>query len=153
MSPVTGESAIVLEWTFVALSASFLLMRIFAAHLKITRQYRLADAFCYAGYACSLAIAICDTMLYSYGAVSPLPYSEMVPTETIIKICFTATNFYNIGLFFPKASILAFYFDFIPITYPRLRQALVVVAIYVACAGATTFLSGFVWCPQISDNW
>lgn len=56
-------------------------------------------------------------------------------------------------MFFPKASLLAFYFGLIPITYPRLRKALVVGATWITLACIASFLIDTIWCRPVSDNW
>jgi hypothetical protein len=58
------------------------------------------------------------------------------------------------GVFFPKASILAFYWRMIPFAaFPRLQYALCFLIFYVATGFILAFCLDAFWCQPMSDNW
>lgn len=57
------------------------------------------------------------------------------------------------GLYFPKAAILALYFELFPSTMPRLRMALYIVTGYTVASGLTTLGINTFYCPNVPDNW
>lgn len=61
--------------------------------------------------------------------------------------------FFDFGLYFPKASLVAFYWWLIPLGFRRLRIAVYVAAAYVGCCFIATLLSDTLHAPHISDNW
>lgn len=61
--------------------------------------------------------------------------------------------FFDIGLYFPKASITAFYWWLIPISFRGMRIVLYVATTYLALALTVSVLIDFLICLPISDNW
>lgn len=57
------------------------------------------------------------------------------------------------GMYFPKASILSFYWWLIPIGFRRLRVALYVGTTYTACAFLSSLLLNMLIAGPISNNW
>lgn len=56
-------------------------------------------------------------------------------------------------MYFPKATILALYFELFPSTMPKLRLMLYIVTVFTAAAGVTTCAVDTFWCHNIPDNW
>jgi hypothetical protein len=61
--------------------------------------------------------------------------------------------FFDVGLFFPKASLMAFYWWLVPCGFRRLRIAVYVGTAFIACALVATLLTDTLIAPKISDNW
>jgi hypothetical protein len=67
---------------------------------------------------------------------------------------FTLVIFYDLAVYFPKFSILAFYFNIIPsTTMQNLRIALYCVTAIVSVACLTVLFGDIFWCKNIADNW
>jgi hypothetical protein len=56
-------------------------------------------------------------------------------------------------MYFPKATILALYFELFPSTMPKLRMMLYVVTAFTVASGLTTCALDTFWCHNIPDNW
>ncbi|KAI5199248.1 hypothetical protein E4T39_06332 [Aureobasidium subglaciale] len=70
------------------------------------------------------------------------------------KISFASNYFYDTGMYWPKAALIALYFKIIPGTMPRLRMALYGVTAFVLACAITTCLLDTLWCaPNVSSNW
>ena len=70
------------------------------------------------------------------------------------QISFAYNYFYDTGMYWPKAALIALYFKIIPNTMPRLRTSLYVVTGFVAACAVCTCLLDTLWCaPDVSSNW
>jgi hypothetical protein len=70
-----------------------------------------------------------------------------------VQTVFIATYCFDLGSYFPKASILAFYWWLIPLGFRRLRVALHVGIVYTACAFMVALLMDTLIAGNISNNW
>jgi hypothetical protein len=131
------------------------------------RALLLSDIFLLLATLSCLGVVICDALTYKAGAMSN--FSD--PTVPILKVSVTeveavctrtdtlqvrfATNYlFDVGLYFPKYSILAFYYMIIPVTAPETRKALYAVTLFVVVSTLVTFFGDTFWCgtnPNI--NW
>lgn len=66
---------------------------------------------------------------------------------------FLSCYFFDVGLYFPKASLVAFYWWLIPLGFRRLRIAVYVSAAVLACAFVASLLTDTLIAPKVSDNW
>lgn len=74
--------------------------------------------------------------------------------NAITDISFDRSNyFYDYGMYYPKFTILALYFELFPNTMPKLRMSLyIATAFTVMCSFTTLGLVTF-YCKNVSDNW
>ena len=56
-------------------------------------------------------------------------------------------------MYFPKATILALYFELFPTTMPKLRTMLYIVTAFTVASGLTTCMLDTFYCPHVPDNW
>jgi len=56
-------------------------------------------------------------------------------------------------MYFPKATILALYFELFPTTMPKLRMMLYIVTAFTIASGLTTCMLDTFYCPHVPDNW
>jgi len=56
-------------------------------------------------------------------------------------------------MYFPKATILALYFELFPATMPVLRTMLYIVTAFTVASALTTCMLDTFYCPHIPDNW
>ncbi|KAG9711600.1 hypothetical protein KCU73_g17134, partial [Aureobasidium melanogenum] len=101
-----------------------------------------------------------DTWTYSLGGMRYIPQGEALSAadtknEVILdKISFASNYFYDTGMYWPKAALIALYFKIIPSTMPRLRTSLYVITGFVVACAITTCLLDTLWCaPNIASNW
>ncbi|OCK86355.1 hypothetical protein K432DRAFT_438617 [Lepidopterella palustris CBS 459.81] len=149
-SYLTGSSAMAAEWTLLVLAYILGGTRIYArlAHQRL--HLLLSDIFLIFACVDVLALIICDTLSYRLGAMN----ADTQPSVSLHKISFASDYFYDVGLYLPKFSMLAFYYRLFPPTLPNLRIALKIVILYVtSCCMATIFMDTF-WCGStVSINW
>jgi hypothetical protein len=69
--------------------------------------------------------------------------------QTVFVMCY----FFDFGLYFPKASLVAFYWWLIPLGFHRLRITVYFSAGFVGCCFIGTLLTDTLIAPNISDNW
>lgn len=125
-----------------------------------------ADYLLFAGLAACQGLLICDTMTYRMNAMDDFTISNVA----LKKVCFHsyaqnknsssqqirfATNyFFDFGIYFPKFSIIAFYFNLVPFTHPGMRTLLYALAGLTASFSLVTLFSDTFWCgPDPSVNW
>ena len=70
-----------------------------------------------------------------------------------MQTVFISCYFFDVGLYFPKASLIAFYWWLIPQGFRRLRIAVYVGTAFVVSAFVATVLTDTLIAPSISDNW
>jgi hypothetical protein len=145
---------------------------LFGARVMVHIQMRiraliLSDIFLFLATLACLGVVICDALTFKAGAMS----NFVDPTTPILKVRVTkvksvrvradalqvrfATNYlFDVGLYLPKFSILAFYFMIIPITAPETRMALYAVTCFVVLSTLITFFGDTFWCgPNPAVNW
>lgn len=127
----------------------------------------LSDTFLLLATLSCMGVVICDVLTYKAGAMS----NFTDPRVSILKVSFIevktvrvhtdasqvrfATNYlFDVGLYFPKFSILAFYYMIIPISAPETRKALHAVTVFVILSTIVTFFGDTFWCgPNPAVNW
>jgi hypothetical protein len=65
----------------------------------------------------------------------------------------SSNYFYDTGMYFPKATILALYFELFPATMPKLRICLYLATAFTIASGFTTAGLDTFYCHHIPDNW
>jgi len=74
-------------------------------------------------------------------------------TKVRVQTVFLACYFFDIGLYFPKGSIVAFYWRLIPTSFRRLRIALVIGTVYLTSSLLASILTDTLMTRPVSDNW
>ncbi len=64
-----------------------------------------------------------------------------------------AEYFFDTGIYFPKISIVLFYWTLIPRVLETLRRVLLGISIYLGCALLASVLTNTLICLPFSDNW
>jgi hypothetical protein len=131
------------------------------------RALLLSDVFLLLATLACLGVVICDALTFKAGAMS----NFADPTTPILKVSVTkvksvrvctdtsqvrfATNYlFDVGLYLPKFSILAFYFMIIPVTASETRKALHAVTCFVVLSTLITFFGDTFWCgSNPAVNW
>ncbi|KAF5008936.1 hypothetical protein FDECE_4799 [Fusarium decemcellulare] len=119
------------EWSFMALSYIFVVARLYSRLWLRGNKIYSADYW--------LMNAMDDFMIQN---------------ESLAKIRFATNYLFNTGMYFPKFSILAFYFNLVPVTRPRMRIALYTLAGLTTTCALTTLFTDTFWCGRDpSVNW
>ncbi|CVK94594.1 uncharacterized protein FMAN_03630 [Fusarium mangiferae] len=77
----------------------------------------------------------------------------LIPSVEYQKIVWVAEYFFDTGIYWPKLSILAFYWYLIPDVFQSLRLALYAITAYLVSCMTTSILLNTLIARPISDNW
>ncbi|KAH3986446.1 hypothetical protein HBI25_027500 [Parastagonospora nodorum] len=147
---ISPKGVIVAEGLLFALTVV-----LFSARCMVHIQMRmkallLSDAFLLLATLACMGLVICDILTYKAGAMS----NFTDPRVSILKVRFATNYVFDVGLYFPKFSILAFYYMIIPISAPETRTALHVLTVFVVLSTIITFFGDTFWCgPNPAVNW
>jgi hypothetical protein len=76
------------------------------------------------------------------------------PSVSLSKVSFGSNYFYDVGMVFPKLSMLAFYWDSFPKSRPILRKAVYAVTTYVCTAYTIVLCTDTFYCgTPVSVQW
>ncbi|CAH0027262.1 unnamed protein product [Clonostachys rhizophaga] len=168
MSDATSTSVIAGEWALLSLALVLVAARVFARiHLNKDKLH-LADIFLLVASACALALVVCDQLVYNVGTMhnfeDPGTYTLLVRclgssllatfAKDSTQIRFTVNYWFDFGMYFPKFSIISFYYTLVPRTQPRMRQALYALTAITVASSLVTFFDATLWCgTNIKSNW
>ncbi|KAL8415247.1 hypothetical protein RB594_006187 [Gaeumannomyces avenae] len=149
---VNPAEVMAIEWLMLSLAWLLVGLRI-SVRFQMNKTRLLvvvSDLLLVLGALSILGLVICDTLTYRMGAMSDFGAIG----EDLGKIRFATNYFFDAGLYLPKLSMLAIYYQLIPPHQRALRAGLyVVTAVTVAAVLITVFTDTF-WCgPDPSVNW
>lgn len=79
------------------------------------------------------------------------PISEQL---ALMKVSFAGNYFYDTGIYFPKLALLAFYYQLVPPSMPKLRKWLYFVTGLTVVFALTTCMVDTFWCgSNVAMNW
>ncbi|PQE24367.1 hypothetical protein CJF31_00002637 [Rutstroemia sp. NJR-2017a BVV2] len=116
------------------------------------RELTLADYLVWGGWICALGWMSCSIKALYLQIDHPLvdfKTDSVVYLKTVFVSCF----FFDVGLYFPKASLIAFYWWLVPQGLRRLRIGVYVSMAFMLAAFIATVLTDTLLAPKISDNW
>ncbi|KAJ4324098.1 hypothetical protein N0V84_004064 [Fusarium piperis] len=117
---VSSAAVIAGEWTLFSLALSLVAARLLV-RLYLNRDHLyVADIWLLVAIFSALGLLICDTLAFQTGDMANFTN----PSVRLWKIRFAVSYFFDVGLYFPKFSIIAFYYTLVPPTQPRMRVAL-----------------------------
>lgn len=125
-------------------------IRIFIEHRKLT----LPDYLVWGGWFSTLGFTIGSAIALNIQIDHPLIEPDLL-TDSVayLKTVFIMCYLFDFGLYFPKASLVAFYWWLIPVGFRRLRIIVYVSAVYVGCCFIATLLSDTLHSIPLSNNW
>ncbi|EJT72180.1 hypothetical protein GGTG_09047 [Gaeumannomyces tritici R3-111a-1] len=149
---VNPAEVMAIEWLMLSLAWLLVGLRV-SVRFQMDKTRLLvvvSDLLLVLGALSILGLVICDTLTYRMGAMSDFGAIG----EDLGKIRFATNYFFDAGLYLPKLSMLAIYYQLIPPHQRALRAGLyVVTAVTVAAVLITVFTDAF-WCgPDPSVNW
>ncbi|KAH4101213.1 hypothetical protein HBI25_157810 [Parastagonospora nodorum] len=145
----------VLQALLVVLALKITVLRCWIRLRLEHRKLTLPDYFVWAGWFFTLGWFICSAVTLNLQVDHPLLPENDFKTDSVsyLVAVFIASYCFDIGLYFPKAAILSFYWWLIPRGFRRLRIALWAGIVYTACACITAFLVDTCVSRPISNNW
>lgn len=126
-----------------------------------------SDVFLLLATLSCLGVVICDILTFKAGAMSNFedPSAHIrkvsitaakwvcVPTDGV-QVRFATNYLFDVGLYLPKFSILAFYYMIIPVVASETRKALHAVTGFVIMSTLVTFFGDTFWCgSNPAVNW
>jgi hypothetical protein len=138
------------EWSLMVIAYILVAARVYVrVWLRNARIYS-ADYLLFAGLAACQGLLICDTLTFRMHAMDDFTINSVA----LKKIRFATNYFFDFGIYFPKFSIIAFYFNLVPCTHPGMRTILYALTGLTASFSLVTFFSDTFWCgPDPSVNW
>ncbi|EEU43355.1 uncharacterized protein NECHADRAFT_45239 [Fusarium vanettenii 77-13-4] len=139
-----------IEWTFMVLAYVFVACRLYVRLFMRGLRLYSADYWLIVGLMCCQGLLICDTLTYSMNATNDFTITSV----SLDKIRFATNYFFDTGIYFPKFSIIAFYYSLTPPKHPEMRIALQILTFITGAFALITFFGNTFWCgPDPSVNW
>jgi hypothetical protein len=136
----------------------------------------IADYLVWGGWICALGWFACSTRALYILIDHPLDEETKTDSVVYLKVSelycpgqhffweyrltvaspqtvFVSCYFFDTGLYFPKASLVAFYWWLIPQGFRRLRISVYASTAIIACSWVASILTDTLLTPTISDNW
>lgn len=138
------------EWILLGLAYAFVGARIFTRLFRLHQRLDASDWLLIASALDALGLIICDTLTFQMGVLDD--YEE---SEKLSKISFASNYFYDVGMGFPKLSMLAFYWAYFPLADRRgLRWLLWGATGFVVACYTTILLDDTLFCgSDVSVQW
>ncbi|KAF1986944.1 hypothetical protein K402DRAFT_420602 [Aulographum hederae CBS 113979] len=147
-----GPSSLVLIWILFGLAWTLVATRLWFRIMFQGRKLTWSDGFLMASALAILGEATCLTVEYHLGSLGP--YGILVGDHESRKAAYASVIFYDLGVYFPKLSILAFYYGLFPPAVPRLRMTLHCLTVYICASFIVVIMLALCWCgADISENW
>ncbi|KAG9206246.1 hypothetical protein G6514_004970 [Epicoccum nigrum] len=147
---IDGKDCMISEWILLVLAYAFVGARIYTRLIRLRQKLDWSDYLLIVSALDALALIICDTLTYQMGVLD-----DYETSVKLSKISFASNYFYDVGMGFPKLSMLAFYWAYFNLSsHPGLRKMLYgmtgfVVACYLTILFDDTFFCG----SNVSVQW
>ncbi|PVH92585.1 hypothetical protein DM02DRAFT_619848 [Periconia macrospinosa] len=147
---IDGKDCMVSEWILLIFAYIFVAARIYTRLFRLRQKLDWSDWLLIASALDALALIICDTLTYQMGVLD-----EYETSEKLSKISFASNYFYDVGMGFPKLSMLAFYWAFFDLSSrPAMRKMLYsLTAFVIACYVTILFDDTFFCGGNVSVQW
>ncbi|KAJ3457032.1 hypothetical protein MRS44_014173 [Fusarium solani] len=104
---IDGKDCMISEWILLAVSYVFVGLRIYARLFRQRERLSWSEILLIISAFNALALIICDTLTFQIGVMD-----RPEPSVKLSKISFASNYFYDVGMGFPKMSMLAFYWAY-----------------------------------------
>ncbi|KAK2037922.1 hypothetical protein LZ31DRAFT_610623 [Colletotrichum somersetense] len=139
------------EWVFVALCFAITIARLAVRTWHRIWSFWLSEIFLVLSLLFFLTLVVGDTYTMSIGKNA---FVEEYFDEGFAIWKFLSSIVFDLGFYFPRFSLLAFYYELFPTSEKNLRLCLHIVTAYTVCAFFTTGFVDLFWCgPDITKNW
>ncbi|KAH7008613.1 hypothetical protein EDB80DRAFT_840983 [Ilyonectria destructans] len=147
---VSSNTVMGLEWTFIFLSYVLVSARVYVRVWMRRDRLYWSDYWLMAALASAQGLVICDTLTYQMNAMDDFTITSV----SLEKIRFATGYLFDVGIYLAKFSIIAFYYNLVPLTNPHMRIALYVLTAITGICALATFMNITFWCgPNPSVNW
>ncbi|KAH6986513.1 hypothetical protein BKA56DRAFT_580525 [Ilyonectria sp. MPI-CAGE-AT-0026] len=147
---LTAKGYLAVEWVLIAVCLVLVCARLAVRTYRRMWSFWLSDVLLVIAFLTFLTLVIGDTWSFVRG-------NDIFNQYDVIafnKWLFAADIVFDLGFYFPRFSLLAFYNELFPVSEKRLRQGLYIVTAYNICAFLTTALVDIFWCgTHVSENW
>jgi len=137
----------------LALALIVTILRFYLRSAVEHRELTLADWLVWGGWFCTLGWVACSWNALVILKTHPLDEETKSDSVDYLKTVFAACFFFDSGLYFPKASLIAFYVWLIPAGFVRIRLSVYISAGIMTCCLVSSLLTDLLLAPKISDNW
>ncbi|KAK2008215.1 archaeal flagellin N-terminal-like domain-containing protein [Colletotrichum eremochloae] len=138
------------EWILLTASYVFVGLRVYTRLFRLRQKLNLSDYLLLLSAVNALGLIICDTLTYQMGVMD-----NWEPSVRLSKISFASNYFYDVGMGFPKMSMLAFYWAYFPAdTSPAMRKALWGITAFVGLSYMAILWDDTFFCGKdVSVQW
>ncbi|KAF5246218.1 hypothetical protein FANTH_6985 [Fusarium anthophilum] len=148
------NTSIAIQAVLLVLALVVLILRSWAHYLLKQSLLNLSDIFAWLGWVFSLGWFICSTLALKILIDNPAIGPELVVNNVeYLKTVLVAEYFFDTGIYFPKISIVLFYWTLIPRVLETLRRVLFGISVYLGCTLLASVLTNTLICLPFSDNW
>ncbi|RFN52405.1 hypothetical protein FIE12Z_3336 [Fusarium flagelliforme] len=150
-----ATTLIIVQALLIVLSLAVVILRCWTRLHVEGRKLLTADYFAWVGWIFALAwfISSATATRIKYDEDTYVDDEDRVHSVGYLKCVYIAEYCFDIGIYFPKLSITAFYWHLIPNVFRSLRIALYTITTYLACCVTTAFLLNTLIARPISTNW
>ncbi|KAF6820881.1 archaeal flagellin n-terminal-like domain-containing protein [Colletotrichum plurivorum] len=147
---IDGKDCMISEWIMLAASYVFVALRVYTRLFRLREKLAVSDWLLILSAVNALALIICDTLTFQIGVMD-----NWEPSVTLSKISFASNYFYDVGMGFPKMSMLAFYWAYFPAdTSPAMRKALWGISAFVGLSYMAILWDDTFFCGKdVSVQW
>ncbi|KAH7152649.1 hypothetical protein EDB81DRAFT_881616 [Dactylonectria macrodidyma] len=147
---ISPSNYLMVEWILVAVCLIVIVARIAVRTWRRMWAFWLSDVLLIIAFLTFITLVIGDTWTFTRGQND----FNVFYTEGFTKWLFFADIVYDLGFYFPRFSLLAFYHELFPISEETLRKCSYAIAAYNVCAFITTAFIDLFWCGlDVSVNW
>ncbi|KAH8651143.1 hypothetical protein BX600DRAFT_99993 [Xylariales sp. PMI_506] len=147
---ISDRQALALKWIFDVLSAIAIVARLILRTLQRQWSLWVSDIFLVLAWLSLAALVIGDTYQFRHDEDEETEFYN----EALVKWRFATCFLFDGGLYLPRFSLLAFYYELFPISESMLRKSLYGVMVYSVCCFITVILLDLLWCgTDTSRNW
>ncbi|OAL05591.1 hypothetical protein IQ06DRAFT_289715 [Phaeosphaeriaceae sp. SRC1lsM3a] len=147
-------ASIALQAFLLALALAITSLRCWVRMHLSRQRLTIDDYLVWVGWLFMVGWFTCSSIALAIVRDHPLVGPERL-TDSVkyLKVVFISTYFFDIGLYCPKASLLAFYWRLVPLSLQCLRTSTYIATAYTACAAASALLVDTLIARPISSNW
>ncbi|OLN95498.1 hypothetical protein CCHL11_05156 [Colletotrichum chlorophyti] len=146
-----GRDFLIAEWILLALSFIVVIARLAVRTWNRVWSFWLSEVFLLVALLFFLTLVVGDT--YTLG-IGKSAFVDEYYDEGFAKWKFASSVVFDLGFYFPRFSLLAFYNELFPRTEKKLRIGLWLVTAYTTCAFIAAIFVDFFWCgSDVSVNW
>ncbi|QPC60778.1 hypothetical protein HYE67_003009 [Fusarium culmorum] len=145
---------VIVQGILVILSLCVVILRSWTRICFERRTLTVSDYFAWIGWLFAVGWVVSSAIAMDIVDNNPVTDEEgLVHDVRYLKTVFIAEYCFDVGIYWPKLSITAFYWRLIPDIFRSLRIALYAITTYLVCCMIVAFLLNTLIAGNISNNW